>query len=304
MRFSVVIVTYNRRELLLGCLAVVTALDYPDYEVVVADDGSTDGSLEAARARFPAVRYVPHPVNTGEPAARNRGLRAATGEVIAFADDDCVPPVDWLRRHARHYTEPRIGAVGGPVVCHAPTFYERFDAAQCAPRFDTFQVVERIQAYEHLCTANMSLRREVAECVGPFDEQFLIGCDSDYIRRVSRAGFCFVRDPGLRVEHLKVHRFAGFLRMRFSRGLGSVLTDVKEGTLCARRFIPLLHVGRTWRNWVHFAARYGGGPGAFLRFWSLAVLTRIVDVAGRLYYYCTVGRRYHRLAAPPQGLQG
>jgi GT2 family glycosyltransferase len=292
MRFSVVIATYNRRDLLQRCLAAVTRLDYPDYEVVVADDGSTDGSVEAAQRVFPQVTYVPHPANTGEPAARNRGVRAARGAIIAFTDDDCVPPPDWLRRHARYYADPRVGAVGGPQICHAPNFYEYFDVVHCSPRFEVLQTIERIDAYEHLLTGNMSVRREVIERVGPFDEQFMTGCDSDFIRRVSRAGYLFVRDPELTVAHQKVHQFSSYVRMRFSRGCASVLTDVKEGTLRAQRFVPLLNVVRTWHNWRDFAARCGGGPGKFMGFWGLALLTRFVDVAGRAYYYWTAGRRY------------
>jgi GT2 family glycosyltransferase len=303
MRFSVVIATYNRQDLLLGCLAAVTSLDYPDYEVIVADDGSTDGSIEAARARFPDVRYLPHPTNSGEPAARNRGVRAATGDIIAFTDDDCVPPRDWLRRHARHYDDPHIVAAGGPQVCPSPNFYELFDAAQWTIRFERLKTVDRLEHYDqHLLTGNMSVRRALFAEVGLFDEQLLSACDSDFIRRVSRAGYRFVRDPDLRVDHLKRHTFGAYLAFRFRRGLGSVLIDVKEGTLSARRFVPLLNLVQTWANWRHFVQTQRGGPIVFARYWSLAMLTRAVEVAGRAYYYWTVGRRYQAAAAHDQPL--
>lgn len=297
MRVSVVIPTYNRKDLLLGCLAAVTRLDYPDFEVIVADDGSTDGSGEAVRQRFPDVRYLPHATNTGEPAARNRGVRAATGDLIAFTDDDCVPPRDWLQRHARHYDDPRIAAAGGPQICRTPNFYESFDVAQWTIRFDALETVHRICDYEHLLTGNMSVRREVFARVGLFDEQFRCGCDSDFIRRVSRAGYHFVRDPQLQVDHLKVHDFLPYLAFRFHRALGSVLIDVKERTLAARRFVPLINVAHTWDSWRRFAEVCGGGPIMFARFWGLAQLTRMVEVAGRVYYYWTAGRWY-QLPAP------
>ena len=297
-RFSVVIATYNRRESLLRCLAAVTQLDYPDYEVIVVDDGCTDGSIAAAQERFPQVRYLGHATNTGEPAARNRGVHAATGDVIAFTDDDCLPPRDWLRRHARHYDDARIAAAGGPQVCPAPNFYEEFDAAQWTIRFDGLETIEHIDNYEHLLTGNMSVRREVFARVGPFDEGFRSGCDSDFIRRVSRAGYRFVRDPDLQVDHLKVHDFLPYLAFRFHRALGSVLIDVKEGTLSVRRFLPILNLVHTLDSWRRFSQRRGGGPITLVRFWGLAQLTRVVEVAGRVYYYWTVGRRY-RPPAPP-----
>jgi GT2 family glycosyltransferase len=292
MRISVVIATYNRKDLLLGCLAAVTRLEYPDFEVIVADDGSTDGCIDAARQQFPQVRYLSHPMNTGEPAARNRGVRAATGDIIAFTDDDCIPPRDWLQRHARHYGDPAIAAAGGPQVCPAPNFYEAFDMAQWSIRFDTIETIDRICDYEHLLTGNMSVRSAMFDRVGLFDEQFRSGCDSDFIRRVSRAGYRFVRDPDLRVDHLKVHGFRSYLGFRFRRALGSVLIDVKEETLSGRRFVPIINLGRTSRNWQRFAQGHGGGFVQCAGFWGLATLTRAVEVAGRAYYFVTVGRRY------------
>jgi GT2 family glycosyltransferase len=297
MRFSVIIPTYNRKDLLLRCLAAATGLDYPDYEIVVADDGATDGSIAAAQEAFPHVRYVPHAINTGEPAARNRGINAATGEIIAFIDDDCVAPRDWLQRHARHYDDPRIAAVGGPQVCRAPNFFEKFDTVRYGVKFQRLQTIESIAHFEHLITGNMSVRRAVLERVGAFDERFLTGCDSDFIRRLSRAGYWFVRDPALQVDHLKTYRLGSYLRMRFHRGCAAVMTDVKEGTLELRRFVPLLNPVGALEHWRHFQKLFGGGAGVCACFWGFAQLTRCIDVAGRVYYYWTIGRRY-RAPAP------
>lgn len=301
MRFSVIIPTYNRKPLLLRCLAATTRLDYPDYEIIVADDGSTDGSLDAARHLFPNVRYLPHPTNSGEPAARNRGLRTATGEIIAFTDDDCVPPPDWLQRHARYYTDPQIAAVGGPQIAPTPNFFEKFDTVRYGVKFQKLQTIESISQFEHLITGNLSVRHEVLARVGPFDEAFLTGCDSDFIRRLSRAGYRFVRDPDLQVEHLKVYRLGSYLQMRFHRGCGSVMTDVKEGTLELRRFLPIVNPVGALEHWRHFQKMFGGPLVVGACFWGFAAVTRCVDVAGRAYYYWTIGRR-HRPA--PTGGRG
>ena len=292
MRFSLIIATYNRRDLLLRCLSAATTLDYPDYEVIVADDGSTDRSIEMARQSFPQVRYLPHAKNTGEPAARNRGLQAATGDIVAFTDDDCVPPRDWMRRHAGYYADQRIAAVGGPQVCRSPNFFEKFDTVRYGVKFQRLQTVESIREFDHLITGNLSVRRTVFERVGTFDEAFLTGCDSDFIRRVSRAGYWFVRDPQLQVDHLKVYDLGSYLQMRFHRGCGAVMTDVKEGSLEPRRFIPIVHPVGALEHWQHFRKMFGGGAGLFACFCAFAVITRCVDVAGRGYYYWTLGRHY------------
>jgi hypothetical protein len=143
----------------------------------------------------------------------------------------------------------------------------------------------------------------VIERVGTFDEAFKTGCDSDFIRRVSRAGYWFVRDPQLQVEHLKVYGLGSYLRMRFHRGCGAVMTDVKEGTLELQRFIPLVQPAGTLEHWQHFRKSFGGGVRLLVCFWGFAVIARCVDVAGRAYYYATVGRHYvpqaGTIGAPP-----
>ncbi len=85
---SVVIPTYNRKQLLLEALASVAAQTFDDMEVIVSDDGSTDGTFEAVRTEFPGVRYVSS-VHTGFPGhARNIGAAEASGKYLAFLDSD------------------------------------------------------------------------------------------------------------------------------------------------------------------------------------------------------------------------
>src|SRR5258708_39463015 len=89
-RVSVVIPTRDRREALARALASVEAQSFRDFEVVVVDDASVDGTAAWLRERWPAVSVteVSHP--TGAAAARNRGVRHAQGEILAFLDDDDV----------------------------------------------------------------------------------------------------------------------------------------------------------------------------------------------------------------------
>jgi len=291
MRVSVVIPTYNRKDMLRRSLAATTSQDYPDYEVIVVDDGSTDGTGEMVRREFPTVRYIRQEPNRGPAAARNQGVEAATGNILAFTDDDCVPPSNWLRRHLQYYSGEEIGAVGGPQVSPSPNFYDKFEMAHYMNEYvGPMRRLEKIVSWEGLATSNMSVRREVFERVGKFDEAFLTGADPEFIRRVIRSGYVIVRDPSLRVAHLKVHTFTSYLRMRFRRGCGVVLTDLKEDSFSLRRFIPLVNAVQGWQDWRNFQAMFGGNWKAFIYFWSLMVLARWVDVLGRLYYYRQVRR--------------
>lgn len=296
--FSIIIPTYNRRSMLDICLAAVTALDCPDYEVIVVDDGSSDGAEELVRTSFPEVRFFRQEENRGPAAARNRGLREATGGILAFTDDDCVPPRDWLQCHWEHHRDPKVGAVGGLQVPDAPSFFDKVQWAHYAEEYGSLARIEAIAAWEGLATSNLSVKREVFERVGFFDEAFLTGSDPEFARRACRSGYALIRDPRLTVRHLKKYTLASYLGTRFHRGCGSILTDVKEGSLSARRFVPLPNLARIGQDWRYFRQEFGGGVVAFLGFWGLAAGARWADVAGRTYYYWTRGRSYRAALRP------
>lgn len=90
MKYSVVIPLYNKEHYIASTLRSVLAQTYPDYEVIVVDDGSTDHSLQACKeVRSDKIRVVQQ-VNQGVSAARNKGIELAAGEYICFLDaDDC-----------------------------------------------------------------------------------------------------------------------------------------------------------------------------------------------------------------------
>lgn len=295
MRFSVIIPTYNRKDLLRRCLATVVSQEYADFDVIVVDDASTDGSGEMIRHEFPHVRYIRQPAQFGQFVARNRGIQASDADLLAFVDDDCVYPRGWLAAHAKYYDDSRIGAVGaqkGPLI---PDFYYKFHAAHYADQYQAVQRVERVTEWQqNLRTGSMSVARCAIERVGVFDERFVKGSTQDLVRRISRAGYHFVCDPALYVEHAQTFTLWTFLADRFREASGQIMTDVKEGTVRVRRFVPMLNVGRTWKVWRNFHELFAGSILIFAAFSGLAILTRWAEVIGRAYYYWTIGRNYHR----------
>ena len=161
MRFSVVVPTYNRVSTLRQCLKGLLIQDHPDYEIIVVDDGSTDGTAEVLMQEFSSIRYFQQK-NAGPAAARNRGLQAATGEIIAFTDDDCLTPPDWLTQLAAGYIRhSEVAGVGGGLIAPPEILatnpyaqYERYIAR------DVYQVgeIEALGGFECPAggTANMS----------------------------------------------------------------------------------------------------------------------------------------------------
>ncbi len=300
--FSVVIPTHNRKHLLRRCLRAVLAQDYPHYEVIVVDDGSTDGTGEMVLREFPSVRYIRQEVSRGPAAARNRGIEAASGEIIAFTDDDCLVPESWLHSHRQYYEDPRVGGVGGLQITASPNFVEQFQISHYLDIYTQFRRVSHPTEARGFGTNNLSVRKEVFDRAGLFDEAFITGSDPEFVRRALAVGYIFIQDPNLRVEHLRVDTWRSYLRTRFRRGCGSVLTDIKYDTLSVRRFLPLINPVSAWRTWRNFQRVRGSARriGDLPCFWSLIILSRLAEVAGRTYYYFKVGRHYvpHPKALP------
>ena len=110
-KVSVVVASYNGGRTLPACLQSLKHLNYPNYEVILVDDGSTDDTAKIA-AQFPEVRTI-HQKNMGLSNARNTGIRAATGQIVAFTDSDCRADEDWLYYLVGDLLKTDACAIGG-----------------------------------------------------------------------------------------------------------------------------------------------------------------------------------------------
>ena len=171
-RISVVVCTFNGQRTIRDCLDGLCKLRYPDYEVIVVDDGSTDKT--AAIAREYDFRII-STENRGLSAARNTGLAAATGEIVAYIDDDAFPDPDWLSYMAATFLKTRCAGVGGPNI----PFPEDGPIASCvakAPGGPACVLLADTEA-EHLAGCNMAFRKSWLEAIGGFDPQFRVAGD-------------------------------------------------------------------------------------------------------------------------------
>lgn len=161
MEISVIVPTYNRKALLKYCLDSLLAQTYPKdrYEIIIADDGSNDGTEEVvkgtAKTTVARVGYFKQP-NKGPATARNLGIKKATGEIIAFIDDDCIADKEWLNNIMECFNNS-VAGVEGKVVSEGKTPF-------------THQV-ENLKGNLYL-TANIAYKNEVLLGVGLFDEGF------------------------------------------------------------------------------------------------------------------------------------
>ena len=183
-RISVVVCSYNGAATIEETLKGLAEVDYPNFEVIVVNDGSTDATAEIA-ARHD-VRLI-STSNMGLSHARNVGMDAATGEIIAYTDDDAYPDPDWLKFLALAYMGSDHAAIGGPNI--PPP--EDNEIAQCVANAPggPIHVLLEDELAEHIPGCNMSFRADKLRAIGGFDPQFWVaGDDVDACWRIQDAG--------------------------------------------------------------------------------------------------------------------
>jgi GT2 family glycosyltransferase/glycosyltransferase involved in cell wall biosynthesis/SAM-dependent methyltransferase len=209
---SIVIVTFNNLKISKLCLdSVLANTTLPELEVIVVDNGSTDGTPEFVRTlaqRDARVRFISNTANVGFAAANNQGLTAAHGSVLVLLNNDVVVPRGWLRGLLRLLQDSSVGLVGpvtNAVGNEARVEYDYLSLAE----LDDFAIPYMagnigihfdISMLAMYCVA---MRRDVWETIGPLDEAYGLGLfeDDDYSNRVRQAGLKVVCTRESYVHH-------------------------------------------------------------------------------------------------------
>ncbi len=161
---SVVIPTLNEGDHIERCLNSLADQSFRDFEVLVVDNGSTDGTVRRARAHRCRVL---HESRRGVSAARQTGFAAARGRIVASTDADTVLPRDWLARIVASYREsPQLIGIYGPVRLQGDDRQARYRWVEDA--FDGFLRFNQGLRRPHFCGANFAVRRDAFERVGGF----------------------------------------------------------------------------------------------------------------------------------------
>jgi GT2 family glycosyltransferase len=214
-KVSVVVCTYNGSKTLDGCLKSLEKLNYPDYEVVLVNDGSTDSVPEIA-ARYPYIRYHAQK-NQGLSAARNTGMNLATGEIIAYTDDDCFADPDWLYFLVSKLLETGATGVGGPNLL--PTGDGPVAACVSASPGTPAHILIDDNVAEHIPGCNMAFWAEPLRAVGGFDPVYRkAGDDVDCCWRLQAEGNVLVYAPAAMVWHHRRATVDAYLKQQ--RGYG------------------------------------------------------------------------------------
>lgn len=213
-RITAVVCAYNEEATIEQCLASLERCDYPDLEVLVCNDGSSDRTLELA-GRFPfTVLDLPH---GGLSRARNAGIEAATGDLVAFLDADAACHPQWPWHLALGFHDSPVAAVGGPNLPVVDGgLVER--AVARSPGAPT-EVLSADDRAEHIAGCNMAFRRDVLVEVGSFDPTYTAaGDDVDVCWKLLDAGHEIGFSPAAQVRHHRRGTVRGYLRQQ--RGYG------------------------------------------------------------------------------------
>jgi GT2 family glycosyltransferase len=248
---SVVVCSYNGARTIRETLTALQKIDYPAYEVIVVDDGSTDATAAIAR-EFP-VRLI-STENQGLSAARNTGLGAAAGEIVAYIDDDAYPDPHWLTYLADAFRRtPHVG-VGGPNIA-PPGDGAIAGCVARAPGGPTHVLLSDREA-EHIPGCNMAFRREALVAVGGFDPQFRVaGDDVDVCWRLQERGGTLGYHPGAVVWHHRRNSVGAYLRQQVGYGEAEAMVERKW----PEKYNAIGHPtwgGRIYANWLTAALRW------------------------------------------------
>jgi GT2 family glycosyltransferase len=244
---SVIVCSYNGGPTLASCLDSLGKLNYPQYEVLLVDDGSTDDTSYIA-AQFPWVRYI-HQSNQGLSHARNTGAAAAKGEVFAYTDSDCMVDPDWLYYLIGTLVSGDYAGVGGPNV--TPPAKNWIQACVAAAPGGPSHVLLTDVVAEHIPGCNMAFYRWAFEGVGGFDTEYRkAGDDVDFCWRIQQAGWVISFSPTAIVWHHRRFTLRAFFRQQDGYGEAESLL----------RFKHLIFFGPTgtakWRGQIYGTPRF------------------------------------------------
>ena len=222
-RISVVVASYNGSNTIRECFEGLLKLDYPNFEVIVVNDGSTDETPTiAGEYDFRLINTD----NQGLSNARNTGIEAATGEIVAFLDDDAYPDQDWLKYLAITFMTKDCVGVGGPNI--APLDEGKIaDCIANSPGGPLHVLLSDIEA-EHIPGCNMAFRTECLKAIGGFDPQFRVaGDDVDLCWRIQETGWWIAFSPAAMVWHSRRNSIRTYLKQQMGYVKAEVLLEKK-----------------------------------------------------------------------------
>jgi len=244
---SIIIPVRNVEKNIGQCLQALEKLNYPKdrYEIIIADSESTDRTKSIVEAH--RAIYVSTPKKS-VCAGRNAGFASARGEIIAFSDADCVADANWIKNSLKYFSDPKIGAVGGPNFTppdetnFAKAVGFVFNQAIFAAGSIHARQLKQSREVVSLPGCNMIFRRAALDKVFPMDETMYGGEDYATNQLIRAQGYKLMYTPDTFVWHYHRPTPKRFFRQMFRYGVSRLIIARKN---------------QHWINAVHIIAGFG-----------------------------------------------
>lgn len=215
---SVVVPVYNNAGTIGECLDSLLSQSFEEKEIIVVDDGSTDGTRDIVMGLPVKLVATDH---RGRSHARNVGIREAKGRIVGFAEGDAVYDLGFLARSVAHFAKDDVGGVIGPYFVKNPRNF----LTKCK------DVERRVHFSDYKPFTGWVYRKDALERIGYFDERLDCGEDVDVGIRVRMAGFRIVYEPQARWWHEEPASWSELVRRQFWYGREIVPFHAKQGNL-------------------------------------------------------------------------
>jgi GT2 family glycosyltransferase len=207
---SVIILSWNARSFLEKCLDSVLKTDYPTLEVIVSDNGSSDGSPELVRQRYPSVILIENKMNLGFSEGNNVAIQHSSGDIVILLNQDTLVDKAWVGEIVKVAKEPSIGILGPKIYCsesnviQAAGFYlypSGHHLARGAFQEDVGQF-DQVVDVDYVMGAALAIKRPVIERIGLLDPDFFAYYEEvDWCYRAKEVGYKVTVVPRASVYH-------------------------------------------------------------------------------------------------------
>jgi GT2 family glycosyltransferase len=255
---SVVVCTFNRGDNINPSIESLLKQTYPKdrYEIIVVDDGSTDVTKKINPRE--GVKIIRHEINRGIPTARNTGLAAAKGEIVAYIDDDAIADPDWLKCLMEPFDDPKVTGSGGRTFAYKTDHLaERYQAAgesgNPAPltfgksknpfwrfwayiksMFVPVGIATQPTEVQAIFGLNCAYRVSALRSAGGFDEKLFAEEDSELCVRLRNAGAHIMFEPSAIIHHRHRESVVQLIRQTYRRSQYTVYYYSK-----VKKFLPI-----------------------------------------------------------------
>lgn len=208
---SIIVLNYNGKGFLERCLSSLLQINYPSecYEVILVDNGSTDGSVNFVERNYPNVKVLALPINYGFTTGNNKGAKSAKGDIFVFLNNDTFVDKNWLHELIWVMAHEKIDICGSKVVFmrqpnavqYAGGYLHLIGGAIFVP-FHKGEPRQRYYLVSSICGASFAIRRSVFEDLGGFDDDFFMYADEgDLCLRALIYGYRIAYSPYSLVYH-------------------------------------------------------------------------------------------------------